>query len=710
MRIKYFLFVIVTLFTFTISATSSAAAQTSNSTENNEHNTTTEALFENLIIEKLTTTTLSATSIQLSWSQIDSATNYEVYQSTHSDGEFKLIDIVSATDYTIQNIIPGATNYFKVRAVKEVDNTKIYSQYSTVIHTKTAFNTPSNLKVTSKTYNSISLSWSKVDGAEGYEIWMATSKDGKYTKVNTTKATSFKHSNLTTNKTYYYKIRAYTGNKPIYSSYSTIASTKISFASPTNLKVTSKTYNSISLSWSKVDGAEGYEIWMATSKDGKYTKVNTTKATSFKHSNLTTNKTYYYKIRAYTGNKPIFSSYSTIANTKISFATPTNLKVTNTTYNSISLSWSKVDGAKGYEIWMATSKNGKYAKVNTTTTTSFKHMNLTANKTYYYKIRAYTGNKPIYSSYTSIKSAKTTLITPSNFKVASQNYNSITLSWNKVTGVKGYEIWMATSKDGKYTKIKTTTATSYKHTKLTTNKNYYYKVRSYVTNNKKTHYSAFSKVMNGKASLSKVTSLKATGTDTSIKLSWKTVSGATSYKVYRSTSKNGKYTLLTTTKNASYTDKKVTKEKTYYYKLVATRTVGKNVYNSADSAIVSGITILRPNLSVWTSDETFYPIDNHVIYIENHGSKPVRIKSTGAIIDADFESYDRLLQLIDIDTYEDLEWHQIGSNNYDFVGYRVIDSGTWYDNRTTICFEFTYDGVDYLGFVSNATGFTYIKD
>ena len=629
MKIKYFLFFIVLIVSFNISILSANAVQTIDSSKINEQIITTiedeldlTETFENSVVENLTTTTLSATSIKLSWSELDHATSYEVYQSINSDNDFKLIDNVSSSSYTIQNLVPGETNYFKVRAVQDFEDTEIYSQFSSSLSAVTSFNAPSNLKVTNKTYNSISLSWDKVADAEGYEILRATSKNGTYTKVNSTTATSFKDSNLTTNKTYYYKIRAYTGKNLIFSAYSTSTNTKISFATPSNLKVTSKTYNSISLSWSKVEGAEGYEVWMATSKNGKYTKVNTTKATTFKHTNLSLNKTYYYKIRAYTGNKKINSSYSSITN------------------------------------------------------------------------------------------AKTALDSPSNFKVGTKTYNSVSLSWNKVSGA-GYEIWMASSKDGKYTKLKTTTATSFKHTNLTTNKTYYYKIRSYVKIKNKTYYSSYSKVINGKPQLDVPKSLKTTGANDSIKISWGTVSGATNYKVYRATSKNGDYKLLTTTKSNSYTDKSVTKRKTYYYKIVASRTVGKNVYNSASSAIVSGITkvILKPDIYIWATDETYQSTNGVAFYLENHGSKPIKILSTGALIDDDYEDFDRLLQLIDIDTFEDLIWHEIGANGYyDYVAFRVIGSNTWYDQYSTICFEFTYDGVEYTGFVSNFYGFTYIEN
>ena len=69
---------------------------------------------------------------------------------------------------------------------------------------------------------------------------------------------------------------------------------------------------------------------------------------------------------------------------------------------------------------------------------------------------------------------------------------------------------------------------------------------------------------------SKVTSLKSSkATSNSITLSWKSVTEATSYQVYRSTSKNSGYKLVKTVTNTTYVDKNLSSGKTYYYKVRA---------------------------------------------------------------------------------------------------------------------------------------------
>lgn len=74
---------------------------------------------------------------------------------------------------------------------------------------------------------------------------------------------------------------------------------------------------------------------------------------------------------------------------------------------------------------------------------------------------------------------------------------SITVKWKKVKKADGYQIYRATSKKGKYKKIKTVKKAStvtYTNKKLKAGKKYYYKVRAYQKKGKKTRYSKFSAI------------------------------------------------------------------------------------------------------------------------------------------------------------------------------------------------------------------------
>ena len=60
-----------------------------------------------------------------------------------------------------------------------------------------------------------------------------------------------------------------------------------------------------------------------------------------------------------------------------------------------------------------------------------------------------------------------------------------TITWNKVTGASGYEVYMSTSKNGTYSKVKAVASSTKTLTKtgLTKGKRYYFKVKAYKTIN-----------------------------------------------------------------------------------------------------------------------------------------------------------------------------------------------------------------------------------
>ncbi len=73
------------------------------------------------------------------------------------------------------------------------------------------------------------------------------------------------------------------------------------------------------ISWSKVKGASGYELYLATSKKGKYTRIKTTNGLFYVKKPLIRGKKYYVKIRAYTNvkGKKVYGSFSSIGLVKI---------------------------------------------------------------------------------------------------------------------------------------------------------------------------------------------------------------------------------------------------------------------------------------------------------------------------------------------------------------------------------------------------------
>lgn len=93
---------------------------------------------------------------------------------------------------------------------------------------------------------------------------------------------------------------------------------------PTGLKITTgKKSKQLKISWKKVSGASGYQVYRSTTgKSGSYKKIATLKSsvTGYTDKKLKSSKTYYYAVRAYkkSGSTKKYSSYAKInGSTKI---------------------------------------------------------------------------------------------------------------------------------------------------------------------------------------------------------------------------------------------------------------------------------------------------------------------------------------------------------------------------------------------------------
>ena len=171
---------------------------------------------------------------------------------------------------------------------------------------------------------------------------------------------------------------------------------------------------------------------------------------------------------------------------------------------------------------------------------------------------------------------------PAKLAAKSKNYRTIALSWKKADRAEEYQVYRAAEKKGTYKRISTTSKTSLNNIRLATGKTYYYKVRAYRTVNGKKVYSPYTNIASARPKPSAPSfSLKA-GRGR-ITASWKGVSGATGYRIYRASAKNGKFSVIRDScgRAGSYTSTRLRSRKTYYYKMRAYRVVdGKKIYSS----------------------------------------------------------------------------------------------------------------------------------
>ncbi len=246
------------------------------------------------------------------------------------------------------------------------------------------------------------------------------------------------------------------------------------------------------------------------------------------------------------------------------------------------ISWNAVDGATKYWVYRSTDGTN-FSYYDRTDNTSYTNNSTTIGTLYYYKVKAVkTENGKDYASdYSVIRSIRCKPAAPS-ISIYRAN-GKPQLKWSAVDGAAKY--WIYRSTDGTNFKyFDSTTKTSYTNSGAASGTKYYYRVKAVAIVNGNNVASANSNTKNLITTLAKP-SVSITTSGGKPKLTWKAVTGADKYYIYRSTDgKNFKYWESTT--KTSYINTGAKRNTRYYYKVKAVCAANSNA-NSARSASVS---------------------------------------------------------------------------------------------------------------------------
>ena len=153
--------------------------------------------------------TVTATSVKLSWTNTKNADSYKLYKSTDKQS-WKSVVTTESTSYTVRKMKTGTKYYFKLIAVSG----KTKSPYSNTVAVTPKPEKVGTLKIKFSSNTQASVSWDKVSGATGYELFLSTSsnfkKDLKKVTVKGGDKTSYTMKGMKNGKTYYVKVRAVT--------------------------------------------------------------------------------------------------------------------------------------------------------------------------------------------------------------------------------------------------------------------------------------------------------------------------------------------------------------------------------------------------------------------------------------------------------------------------------------------------------------------
>ena len=562
---------------------------------------------------------------KVNWNSVKGADGYAVYRRTGSEG-WKMIATTSSASYTDSAILTnGRTYYYTVRAYRGTEEEALANKYDSDYWTsfdsdgvQAVFITIPVISSTSTSDSGIKLSWSGVNGVSGYAVYRKTAGSG-WSTIGTTSSTSYTDKGGLKNGTiYYYTLRAYIGNAgtaqsnkynaKYWSGYDNTGVQGRYISTPTLSGIIASSTGT-TVSWKAVSGASGYAVYRKVS-GGNWSKIGTTTTASYTDASvLTGGKTYYYTVRAYTGDKTVaenhqydsnYWSYFDPVGVKSVYIGIPDLSGTATAQSGIKISWNPVSGASGYAVYRKTA-GGSWSTIATTTETGYTDKSgMTNGAVYYYTVRAYRGSlttasknkyKAEYWSGYDSAGLKGRYIPAPVLSGETASASGAKISWKAVNGASGYAVYRKAA-GGSWATIATTTETSYTdRSALTPGKSYYYTVRAYIGNSDEaqenrydSYYWSYFNTTGIKTVYTPAPSLNsAVKLDSGIKVTWQAVSGASGYAVYRKVP-GGSWGMIDTTTSTSYTDSN-SGSKTYYYTVRAYRDSLANAQSNKYSSV-----------------------------------------------------------------------------------------------------------------------------
>lgn len=337
--------------------------------------------------------------------------------------------------------------------------------------------TVSGVKAERISNNQIRITWNAAEDAAGYYVFVKNGANSAFNFCNSTTATSVTYTEPTPGAAYYFAVRPYFYSDATYvGKMSETVYNNEYLLTPTGVTaVLDPASNNVRVTWNKVAGEPLYEVYRSTNPNSGFEKVFELEGTSCILGNLAPETTYYYKVRAVNRNNPDGNSdYSTAAQvTTGKLSQP--VVTTSIIDGGIRVSWEKVPYANRYEVLRASSANGTYYSLATVEGTALNNTSVVAGRTYYYKVKAYNTANPNVSITSNVTAQIAKMEAPTLTK-GTNSAGKPVISWGTVLGADRYDVYRATNANGAYTRVLSTTGTSYTDSSASAGRTYYYKV------------------------------------------------------------------------------------------------------------------------------------------------------------------------------------------------------------------------------------------
>lgn len=307
-------------------------------------------------ISKISIAKRESTSVTLEWDVSGKAAGYIVYRYNPKNKKFYQLKKLRAKTYTVTGLAPGEYYVFTVKPYYTQNRKTMNGKAKS----KTAYTTLDAVeKITQKTTEPYShrLSWTKVKGADMYEVCYYKKEAGKYVSLGGSEKNTCNLTRLNPASVYKYKIRALSvtsNGKCIYSKFSKPFVATTGVPAVKGFKTSSETLTGYKLEWNAEQTAQGYYLYRFSDETGDYERIAILNATDYTVTGKESAERDSYKICAYAtvNGKRVFGEMSAVLGASTRPESITLYKGDDLPKNNrVKLEWDSCEKADGYFIY-----------------------------------------------------------------------------------------------------------------------------------------------------------------------------------------------------------------------------------------------------------------------------------------------------------------------------------------------------------------------
>jgi fibronectin type 3 domain-containing protein len=246
--------------------------------------------------------------------------------------------------------------------------------------------------------------------------------------------------------------------------------------------------------------------------------------------------------------------------------------------SAILVSWARILNAASYKVFKSASDTGTFVVVGTVTSNTYYDTGLVPGSTFYYRVSALndlgeSGQSPTMLATTAV---------PGKVSAMFVSPASIVVTWALVTGATSYNVYRDTIDTGTFSFSRTVSTDTLMDSGLAAGTRYYYRIRA--INNSGESGLSFTK--NSLTQPATPAGASAAGVSiSSIVIVWPAVTGAASYKIYRSTVDTGTFTFAGSATRDTFSDTTRDAGTTYYYRISAVNSSGESGQSASFNAM-----------------------------------------------------------------------------------------------------------------------------